>query len=42
MQDVKKNLLTLVLGIKRNYAYINKVVLFIDGNEVFFEEYNAI
>ncbi|MDR2900882.1 MAG: GerMN domain-containing protein [Treponema sp.] len=42
IQDVKKNLLTLVLGLKRNYAYINKVILFIDGNEVIFGEYAAL
>jgi hypothetical protein len=39
-QDAKENLSILVAGIKRNFSYVDKVVLFIDGNEVFFDEYD--
>lgn len=34
IQDVKKNLSTLVSGIKRNFAFIERVILFVNGNEV--------
>jgi spore germination protein GerM len=37
-QSVMENLSTFVSGIKRNFAYIDNVILFIDGNEVFFED----
>jgi hypothetical protein len=39
IQDTKKNLFTLVSGVKRNFPFVGKVVLFVNGNEVFFDEY---
>ena len=42
IQDVKMNLFTFVSGIKRNFAYIDNIVLFIHGNEVFFEKFADI
>jgi hypothetical protein len=38
IQSVKKNIADFVSGIKRNFTYVENVVLFINGNEVFFEE----
>ncbi len=42
IRDVKQNIMTFVAGIKRNFASIGKVVFFINGNEVFFDENTGI
>ncbi len=42
IHDVKKNISTLVSGIKRNFSYIDKIIIFIHGNEVFFDKFADI
>ncbi len=42
IRDVKQNIMTFISGIKRNFASIDKVVFFINGNEVFFDENTGI
>jgi hypothetical protein len=40
--DVFTGMFTLNQGIRRNFSYVSDVKLFIEGNEVFFKEFNDI
>lgn len=41
-KDANENLFTLILGIKRNFAYVDNIMLFINGNEVFLKNISIL